>query len=155
MRALSPELLAQLYGQESNDPFLMLVQISHPSITTIRLVNNTQDVISNGETFMAFPLKIVLPPDDSEKSRTVRLEIDNASLEFIDELRSITTALDVTIQMVLASTPNTVQVELTELKLRGITYDKNTISGTLVIDNFLKQELASEKYTSTKYRGLF
>lgn len=154
-QTLTPELLTQLYGQTSNDPFLMLVTISHPSITTIRLVNNMEDIVSNSLTFTAFPMKIRLPTDDGESSREVDIEFDNVSRALIDELRIITTSLNVKIEMVLFSNPNEIQMIVEDLKLRSISYDQSRIRAKLFFDNFLNVEMTSAKYSSTDFPGLF
>jgi hypothetical protein len=152
---LSAELLAQMFGQVSDDPFLMFVTISHEDIDTIYLVNNTVDQVSRGNTYVAFPMKITLPADDGETTREVSIEFDNVSLELIDELRSITSPVDVKIEMILASDPDTVQLSIEELKLRNINYNKQRISAKLYMDSFLNVELDSEKYTPSLYPGLF
>lgn len=153
---LSPQLLAQLYAQESNDPFLMLVTISHPGYPeTYRLVNNSEDVVSNGETFMAFPFKIILPADDGETERKASLELDNVALTLIPILRTVTNPLDCKIEMVLASSPDTIEISIEDLKLRGITYDEKRVRAEIAMDNFLNTEMTSEKYNPTNYPGLF
>lgn len=152
---ISPALLAQFYNQVSDDPFLMFVTLSHPDITSIYLVNNTVNQTSRGQEYQAFPMEITLPTDDGESQREVQIDFDNVSLELIDELRSITTPMDVKIEMILASDPDTVQLSLEELKLRSVTYDKQKISAKLYMDSFLNVELTSEKYTPTNYPGLF
>jgi hypothetical protein len=152
---LSSQLLAQLYGQESDIPLLLLITISHPDIDTIRLVNNTVDIVSRGNTFMAFPVKIALPPDDGETARELALELDNVSLELIAELRTVTSPMNFLVELVLASVPDVVQMDYGDLKLRSVTYNKNRVSGRLFMDNFLNTELTSEKYTPTTFPGLF
>lgn len=154
--SLSPELLAQLLAQESSDPFLTLVTLSHSSFPDdIRLVNNTVDIVSNGETFTAFPMRIMLPTDDGETDRQVSLELDNISLELITEIRSVTNEIGVKLHMILASIPNDIQYSLEELKISQVTYDKNKISCKLIMDNFLTVGLTSERYTPTNFPGLF
>ncbi len=152
---LSPALLAQLYAQESDVPFLMLVTLTHPSFTTVRLVNNSEDIVSNGQTFTAFPMNIRLPADDGETTREVSIEFDNVSRELIDELRTVTTPIEVKVEMILASNPDDIQVTLDELKMRNVTYNKSRVSARLYLDSFLNVELTSEKYSPKLYPGLF
>lgn len=153
---ISSELLAQLYSQESSDPFLMLVELSHPAfLTTQRLVNNNVDIVSRGNTYVAFPMKIRLPSDDGETSREVAIDFDNVGRDLIDEIRSITTPIQVKIEMILASNPDQVQISLEELKVRNISYDKSKISAKLSLDNFLNIAMTGEKYTPQNYPGLF
>lgn len=152
---LNAELLAQMYGQVSDDPFVMLVTISHAEFPTIYLVNNTQNVVSRGITHIAFPMSFILPEDNGETSREMTMEFDNVSLELIDELRTVTTPMDFKVEMVLASSPNIVQMSIEEMKLRSVSYDKQKVSARLYMDSFLNVEMTSEKYTPTNYKGLF
>lgn len=152
---LSPALLAQLYAQESDVPFLMLVTLTHSSFSPIRLVNNSENIVSNGETFTAFPMRIRLPMDDGESTREVSIEFDNVSLTLIDELRTVTTPIDVKVDMILASNPDDIQISLDELKMRNVTYNKQIVSARLYLDSFLNVELTSERYSPKLYPGLF
>lgn len=153
---LSPELLSQLFAQQSDDPFLTLVTLSHPDFASdIRLVNNTVNITSNGLLFQAFPMRIVLPRDDGESAREVAIEFDNVALELIDDIRSVTDFINVKLEMVLASIPDAVQISYDELKIHSINYSKSRISARLILDSFLNTEISSEKYTPTNYPGLF
>lgn len=152
---LSPALLAQLYAQESDVPFLMLVTLTHSSFPPIRLVNNSENIVSNGETFTAFPMRIRLPMDDGESTREVSIEFDNVSLTLIDELRTVTTPIDVKVDMILSSNPDDIQISLDELKMRNVTYNKQIVSARLYLDSFLNVELTSERYSPKLYPGLF
>lgn len=157
VRDLSNNLLAQLFAQESTDPFLTLFTMSHDDwATDIHLVNNTENIISNGNTFYPFPVELTLPVDDGESARNVQIKFDNVSRELIDEIRSVTDrGINVAIHMVLASDPDTIEIELGELKIKAISYNETTLSAELVMDDFLNTELTEEKYTPTLYPGLF
>ncbi len=153
---LSPELLAQLYSQESNDPFLMLVTLTHSTLPTpIRFVNNTVDIVSRGHTFISFPMTINLPVDDGETAKEFAMTFDNVSREIIDELRTITTPMSVEIEMILASNHNYVQIVFDELLLKSITYNKQSITAKIMVDTFLTVSMTSEKYTPQNFPGIF
>ena len=153
---LSPELLAQLFAQESNDPFLILVTLSHENFDEdIRLVNNSENITSRGNVFQAFPMNIRLPVDDGESARNFVIEFDNVSLTLIEEIRTNTTPIGVKIERILASLPDEVQMGQDELLIQGITYNKSKIVASIVLDNFLNTEMTSEKYTPSIFPGLF
>ena len=152
---LSNPLLAEMFGQSSSDPYLMLVTLTHSSFSNVYLVGNTVDVVSRGNTYIAFPMNIVLPSDDGEASREVTIDFDNVSLFLIAKLRSIVTPIICTIEMVLASDLDSVQTSIDDLKVRSITYTKQRVSAKLYMDSFLNVELTSEKYTPNSYPGLF
>lgn len=155
MRSLSNNALAQLFAQESDDPFLLLVTLQHSSFGTLRLVNNVVDITSRSNVYSAFPMKITLPTDDGESLREVQIEFDNVSLELIQEIRSVTDYIAVTIEMILASDPNSVEIEMGELKIKDLTYNKTSIKAKLFMDDFLNTEMTGEKYTPTNFPGLF
>lgn len=153
---LSPELLAQLFAQESNDPFLTLVTLSHASFAgDIRLVNNTKNITSNGLVFQAFPMKIRFPMDDGETARDFTIEMDNVSLELIEEIRSVTTQIGVRIEMILASLPDAIQVSQDELLIASLSYNAQRITARIILDSFLNVEITSERYNPTNFPGLF
>jgi len=157
MRELSNSLLAQLYAQESDDPFMILFTLNHSSWgSPIYLVNNTESIVSNSVTFSPFPVMVTLPSDDGESAKVVGIEFDNVSQELVDEIRAVTDAgIEVTIQMVLSSDPDTVEIEIGELKLKSVSYNADKISGQLVLDDFLNTGLPSEKYTPNTCPGIF
>lgn len=153
---LSPELIAQLMKTNSEDPFLTLLTLTHPDFPApIRLVNNSENIISRGDTYTAFPFRLTLPVDDGETLREVSIDFDNVSLELLDEIRSVTTAIDVKMEMILASIPDDVQIQLSELKIGNVNYSQYMISAKLYMDDFLSSALTSESYTPTNYPGLF
>lgn len=119
------------------------------------MVNNTENIISRGEEYQAFPFKFRLPVDDGETAREVSIEFDNVSLELLDEIRSASTNIDVKLEMILASIPDEVQYSIDELKIQGVNYNKSKITAQLFLDNFLNTAMTSETYTPTLYPGLF
>lgn len=157
MRDLSNNTLAQLFTQSSDDPFLTLYTLDHPDWDDpIYLVNNTEEIISNGETFIPFPVNITLPVDDGETIRSSKITLDNVSRDLIDVIRATTdNEISAKIQMVLASAPDTVEIEIGEMKIVTVQYDEQKISATLTMDDFLNTEVSGEKYTPSLYPGLF
>lgn len=151
---LSNEVKNQLFSQESGDPFLTLLTLTHPYFTA-RLVNNSKDILSRGFTYSAFPMKIRLPVDDGESSREFSIEFDNVSLELIANLRSVTTPVGVKIEMILASMPDIPQMVFEDLLIRSVVYDSKRISAKIVLDNFLSVAMTSERYNPASYPGLF
>lgn len=154
--ALSPELLAQLFAQESNDPFLFLLTLTHDEWDApVYLVNNNENITSRGLVFQAFPMTVRLPVDDGESARIFTMEFDNVSLMLIDEIRSVTTPIKVKLEMILSSLPDEVQISQEELLIQSVNYNKSKISATIVLDNFLNVGLTSEVYAPNNFPGLF
>jgi hypothetical protein len=83
------------------------------------------------------------------------MSFDNVGLELIEDLRSITSPVTVTLELILASLPDNVEIEIGELKLQTITYDQQRITGQLYLDDFLNTELTSERYSPSLFPGIF
>lgn len=153
---LSPYFLSQIFAQESSDPFLTLVTLTHESFDApIRLVNNNEDIVSRGETFMAFPVKVRLPVDDGETAREFTLEFDNVALDLIDNIRSVTSQIGVKLELIFASIPDDVQISQEDLKIQSINYNSRVISARVILDNFLNIEVTSERYGPANFPGIF
>ena len=153
---ISNELIAQLFSQESDDPFLTLVTLTHASFASpIRLVNNTKSITSRGNVYTAFPMRIRLPVDDGETAKEFTIQFDNVSLELIDEMRSVTTRMGVKLEMILASMPDVVQMSQDDLFIGSIFYNAKSITAKLVLDSFLNVEMTSERYNPSNFPGLF
>ena len=154
-RQLTNALLNQLFFAQSEDPFLMLVTLSHESFDTLRLVNNSVNITSRSQVYTAFPMEIKMSVDDGETDRRVEITFDNASRELIDEFRSVTTPIDVKIEAILASNPDVVEITVGELQIRSASYKSTSINAVLAYDDFLNTGLTSEKYEPSNFRGLF
>ena len=153
---LPDSIRRELFKQESGEVVLTLLTLSHPSFgEPIRLVNNSSDVVSRGNVYVAFPFTITLPTDDGETFREASIVLDNTSLELIGHLRSVTEEIPAKLEIIMASLPDQVQMDFSELVLNSIQYNLKKISGSLVMDNFLNSEAASEKYTPSLYPGLY
>lgn len=155
-RQLSNNLISELMSDVSSDPFLTLVTLSHDSFDSdVRFVNNITDIVSRGNTFYAFAMNIGLPTDDGETQRELQIDFDNVSLEIMRQIRSVTTPIKCKIEMILASRPDIVEIEYSELKIKNVNCSKSSVRARLFLDDFLNTEMTSEKYTPTNFRGIF
>lgn len=155
-RQLSNKVLAELYGKASGDPFLMLVTLSHSGFAQdVYLVDNNEEIVSRGNTYIAFPMDIILPVDDGTSERNATITFDNVSLELIDEIRTPVNPIDCKIELILASDPEIVELAYEDFKIFDVNYNKNQISARLFLDDFLNTEVSSERYAQSNFPGLF
>lgn len=72
------------------DGILVMLELSAPSFdATLRLVNDTQDWVSNGNAYVGFPFRFKLPNDTSGQTSRSQLEIDNVGREMTADLESL------------------------------------------------------------------
>lgn len=72
------------------DGILVMLEMTAPSFgATLRLVNDTRDWISNGETYIGFPFRFKLPSDVAGVVPRAQLEIDNVGREMTADLEGL------------------------------------------------------------------
>ena len=72
------------FGLDGRNPIFAL-EISHPSITdNIRVVNDTQDVTIEGDTYSALGFRPRLPQDRGEEIRQASIEVDNIGRRMVE-----------------------------------------------------------------------
>lgn len=153
---VSTDFQQSAFAQETDDVWLILLTIEHTDLpATIRVVNNTEDVTSGGDTYTAFPFRIALPDSREGAPPRARLEIDNTSREITQAIRSITSAPTVTIEIVRAADPDTIEVSWPNFKLRNVRWDVGQVSGDLVLVDFTTEPYPGLKFTPAYFGGLF
>ena len=155
-RNVSAELKQAVYAQETTESFIVLVTLSHPDLETpIRVNSSGQEVISNGDLFVAFPFEVILPDDVDDRPPRARLSIDNVSREIVLAIRTISSAPFVTIQIVMASSPSTIEAEFPDFRLANITYDQLTVEGDLTLEEFIGEPYPARVFSPADFPGLF
>lgn len=155
-RTVSAAAKQALFGQETDEAFLMLLTIDHEDLAVpIRVANNVEDVVSRGDTYVAFAFEIDLPGESAEALARPRLRIDNVDRQIVDALRLIDSAPSVVMEIVMASTPDTVEAGPFNMTLERAQYDELVVTGELAFEDILNEPFPGESYTPDKFPGLF
>lgn len=154
-RNLSAATVRELFKQSSGEAYHTLLTISHADMSTVRLCDDAQDIVSRGDTYVAFGFQITLPPDVSEQLPRAQLQIPNVDRRLIDELRSIEGPLLVTMEVVTATDPDTVEVGPYAFDLVDVTYTAKVVSGTLAYEPILEQTFPADTFTPQLFPRLF
>ena len=155
-RSVSSEFKSTVFGSQTEEAYLVLIKVDHESMDApIRVTSNGVVTVSNGESFQPYPFTLALPDDTERPFSRGRLTIENVSQTIIESIRSISTALLITIQIVLASDLDTVEVEYPDFELTDISYDAQTISGSLNIESFVEEPFPGDSFIPSYFPGLF
>lgn len=146
-------------AQETGEVLLALVTITHSTIVggPLRFVQDLQNITSNGNVYTAFPFQITLPSDADEGPAKVMLVIDNIDRQIAQTIRAIppSSPPTVTVELVVASQPNTVEISMPGLTLRNVTGDAFQIAGELHADEEDLIPFPEGQFTPTSFPGLF
>lgn len=156
MRTMSATATQAVLSQYTDQVFLFLLEIDHEDLTEpIRLVGSVADIVSNGETYMAFPFEITLPSDDGETISDIQLRISNIDRTITQTIRELSTPPEITVSIVLADTPDDVEAGPFVMTLREAKYDAFTVTGSLRWENLLDQKYPAYTFTPSGFPGLF
>lgn len=156
MRNLSLPALQATFAQETGEVFLMCLTISGAGLAQpIRLVNDMQDLNRAAGLFQAFPFELALPQDLEDQLPQVRLSVDNVDRQIVRAVRALTAPPTVTLEVVLASSPDTVEAGPFAMTLRLADYDAGTVSGMLGYEDMLNEPFPKDTFTPNNSPGLF
>jgi len=141
----------------AKDQPLYLLQIDHPALSTpVYVVNDLQNVTSNGIEYIGLAFNISLPTDPEVGNPVASLSIDNVGKELMYwlEVSNGGAGATATISQVLRSTPNNVEFTVT-MNLSNIVANNQTVSANLNYDNLLTLSATPVIYSPTTSPGLY
>lgn len=154
-RTLSTTALNSMADAETEEVWLVLMTIDHEDLeSALRVVNNIEEIVSNGETYVALPFEIDMPGDGAQGPTEARVKVDNVDRQIVEAIRTIQTPPTITLQVILASEPDDPEMTIEHLTLRDANYDLSAVTGALRFDD-LTMEPISEKITPDRFPGLF
>lgn len=91
---------------------LLALEFSHPSITTIRVVHNNEDITSGGNVYVARPFDVKLLDERQGEIATTQINYHDIDLELIPLIRELPAddTLLVKGRLLLASEPDANQI---------------------------------------------
>jgi hypothetical protein len=151
---ISDQLKRAVLRINSDEVVSTLLTISGDGFSTFYVCDNSADVVSNGQTFTAYPFEIELP-GDREDASLCRLRIANVSREIGQALEAATGQITVKVQLVMASTPDVIEKEFAGFDLRRSSRDVITVEGELQMAQFTNEPWPKIRATVGRLPGLF
>nr|WP_315242107.1 DUF1833 family protein [uncultured Albidiferax sp.] len=146
-----------LHAVDDPQGVLMLLQLDHPALSApVRLVNDTRNLVTLGETYLGLPFAITLPNDKAREVPRAKLQMDNVGRELTAELERLPpgAALMATILMVHRSTPGVVDYSFTA-PLSGVRVDMHTLSASMGPDDLLRRPAVLLRFDPVSAPPLF
>lgn len=154
--ALSTAARVAAYSPFTDEVFLFLLTISHADLATpLRFVNDRAAIVSRGDTFLPYPFGIAMPDEREDAPPVVQLAIDNVSREITDAIRGLSPGPTITMELVLADSPDTLEAGPFACTLREMTYDPFVVQGSLGFEDLFDKPYSAEAYTPDRFPALF
>lgn len=151
---ISADLKKDAWSQQSSLP-LVLIEIDHADLAVpIRVVNNKENITSNGDEYVGYPFEIILPDSNEDSPPKAKLRIDNVSREIGQAIRTISGTPEVTIIVVRQETPDIVEMEFYGLRLNKVSYDALTVEGELEFEDLTREPFPAYTFNPANYKGV-
>lgn len=165
-RSFSLTVRGSLYAEQTGEIYIFLLTVTHPSLVDPLLYSTdptsrisvdplVYGTVSRGDTYEFAPISLVLPDDSDATPPAIKLVLDNVLREAIPLLRSVSTPPSVTVEMVLATAPDTVESTWPNFDLVDANYDAGQISIDLAINALATEPYPSGAFTPGGFGGLF
>jgi len=154
-------------SQETGQVLVLLLTLEHENLEDpIRFSTDNADsfeflgetvrgTISNGENYLYFPMEVQLPEDKEGTVSRASITVCNVLADLLAEIRGMEESPTVTMQVVLASSPNTVEALFSGFEFVDISADAFTITGTLSLGNFLSEPYPGGIILPSNFPGCF
>lgn len=155
-RSLTLQAVRQSLKEHGDDPFLVLltIEVDSPG-QKVYLVNNTEDVVSRGITFIGCPFSIALPDVSDLTLADTTLAVDNVDPRIWQGIRTLNEAPNVVLEVVMASEPDTPVLTTPGLRLREASVTAQTITGKLVPDVLWQIGFPAHDFDPSQNPGMF
>lgn len=155
-RQLTLQAVRQSIKENASDPFLVLltIEVDAPG-QSIRVVNNTEDIVSRGQTYIGCPFSIALPDINDHTMSEAQLSIDNVDPRIWQGVRALDTAPSVLLEVIMASEPDAPMFRSEGLRLREASADLRTVSGKLIPDTIWRMGFPAHEFDPSQNPGMF
>jgi len=166
-RSISAAFREALYAERTGETVAILVTITHEDLAEpLRFSSDvgslltedprTYGIVSRGFIFGYFPIEELRLPEEGEDAvPAINLTMTNVGRDMVSLLRSTSTPAKVTLEVVLVSNPDQVEVSFPNFDLLNATYDAQIVTLTLGIDALTNQTYPAHSFTPSYFPALF
>lgn len=156
MRTVSAPAGAGLTAQGTGEVFLTLLTIDHADLTApIRLVNDRQDITSRSNVYTAAGFQHQLATDADGEVPRAEISISNVGQEIIEQIELLSEPPTIVVEIILASSPDTVEAGPWNYTLKSVDYDEFTITTSLGFENVVSEPFPAPRFTPLDFPGMF
>jgi hypothetical protein len=155
VRDLSASAVAAGNAESTDKVWVVLLEISATGLPIpIRVCNDNVNVVHKGASYISFPFEIEMPPESADRPMVARLKIDNTDRTIVEQIRALADTPSITVTVVLADQPDTIELQYAGMKLRNATWDAGEVTGDLTYEDILNEPVC-EQITPARFPGAF
>lgn len=172
LNSLSQSAVRAMFASETPEALILLITITNPADLanpirladgyTNRIASLTTDseiaygVTSNSKDYIFLPMQIALPGEQEAGAAQCSLILNFVTREAIDLIRThLTSPVSVQIDLVLASSPDTIEATFSGFKITNVTYNADQITFDLNMVSLSREPFPCFTFTPANFPGLF
>lgn len=138
----------------TNDNFDAPIRLSSDP-TAILPIAGVKGTVSRSDEYIYAPFNITLPSQDDTGVSRASVSIDNIDRRITQNIRQARSKIMITVEIVLASDPDTVEVAIENFQLVNVDYDAFVVSGELSVEYFGLEPYPWARFTPSLFPGAF
>jgi hypothetical protein len=112
-------------------------------------------VTSRGKDYMFLPIQVTLPQEDEAQAPRCSITLNDVTRYVTPIIRTITGPPKVTLELILSSTPDTVEVSFSGLYITSFTYSADSVTASLAMTDFEREPFPMHTFSPRYFPGLF
>lgn len=155
------EILSQTAREAVTSPetaavFLTLLTIKVDDEPILYLVNDKQEIVSQGNTYTPCAFQALLPDQTSDGNKTCKLQIDNSDVALYKSIKAaIGKRISASVAVVLSTTPDVYEQGPLDFVLRNISVTAQSIMGELYDSYIQDRKFTALVYSPDEFPGMF
>lgn len=150
-------LLLTVYNPE--DPSQVVLRLADGYTQRLTALETPDDVVygvsSRGQDFMFLPMEISLPSEDEAQAPKCSLILNDVSRYAIPIVRTITAPPKILMELVLSSSPNTVEASFAGFYINNFTYNAESVSAELAMIDYEREPFPQHNFSPVYFPGMF
>jgi len=155
-RTTSATFTRAAFAQQTDEVIIELLTLEHDQLPDpVRLARNYTNIVSRGNTYIGCQFDLTWPQDKENEPPQASLRYQNVSRELIAAIRILRTPMTATIEVVLASSPDTVEASYSGMSVIANSYDANIVDFTLSFERFMQEGFPGKIFGPANFPGIF
>lgn len=170
LTSMSPAAIKAIFSPDSDDDLITLLTIYNPlneAQVLVRLadgytkrISETADevvygVTSNGFDYTFLPMQISLPNEDEAQAPRCSIVLNDVTRYVTPIIRTITAPPRIKLELVLAKTPDTVEVSFSEFYINSFNYTSDSVTADLAMIDYEREPFPVHSFTPRYFPGMF
>jgi hypothetical protein len=167
---MSPGALKAVFSPDSDDDLITLLTVydtMNDSEVIVRIADGytkrisetSSEVIygvtSNFADFVFIPMQISLPSEDEAQAPRCSIVLHDVTRHITPIIRTITAPPRIKLELVLAKTPNIVEVSFSDFYINSFNYNSDSVTANLAMIDYEREPFPMHSFTPRYFPGMF